>query len=106
MMLVYVVVGHTMAHCYSRARPGVHPPNTRAECARGLVRGSVDLSVVCVDGGMYLGARAFLEIGVDGRLRAWERRGEEGEVNWEVHDLTEQHCGSQPSSSSSSSSFL
>eukprot|EP00981_Chlorochromonas_danica_P000522 scaffold106_cov177-Ochromonas_danica.AAC.6 len=98
-----------MAHCYSRARPGVHPPNTRAECSRGLVRGSVDLSVVCVDGGMYLGARAFLEIGVDGRLRAWERRrgeeeGEEDEVSWKVHDLTEQHCGSEPSSSSSSSS--
>ncbi|KAJ1392890.1 hypothetical protein B484DRAFT_459368 [Ochromonadaceae sp. CCMP2298] len=64
------VVGHTMAWCYDPRREGVHPPLQQTECALGLVRPTHDLQSVCVDGGMYLGARAYLTIGVDAHFRA------------------------------------
>ncbi len=88
-----LVVGHTMAFCYQKRQPGIHPPDAQAECSLGLVRPTNDLSAVCVDGGMYLGARAYLEIGLDGHMRAYERRGEEHKVAWKVKDLTEETCG-------------
>ena len=40
----------------------MHPPEDQAECSLGLVRASPHMLGVCVDGGMYLGARAYLEI--------------------------------------------
>ncbi|RYY73242.1 hypothetical protein EON63_20140 [archaeon] len=49
------VVGHTMAFCYSKRQPDIHPPDLQAECSLGLVRKTEDLSGVCVDGGMFLG---------------------------------------------------
>mmetsp|Transcript_25384 Transcript_25384/g.42311 ORF Transcript_25384/g.42311 Transcript_25384/m.42311 type:complete len:492 (-) Transcript_25384:70-1545(-) len=68
------VVGHTMAYCYDPRRPGVHPPILQAECSLGLVRATAGLYSVCVDGGMYLGGRTFLEIGGrDAHFRAYQR---------------------------------
>lgn len=40
-----------------------------------------------------MGARAFLEIGLDGHMRSYERRGNEHEVPWAVKDLTSEVCG-------------
>eukprot|EP01031_Cornospumella_fuschlensis_P025996 gene25996-31391_t len=86
------IVGHTMAFCYSKRQPDVHPPDYQAECSLGLVRSTDDLSGVCVDGGMFLGARAFLEITPAGHMVAYERRGKEGEVPWKIRDLTAETC--------------
>lgn len=82
-----------MAYCYDPRRPDVHPPDQQAECSLGLTRPTADLSAVCVDGGMYLGARTFLEIGTDNHFRSFERRGEEGVVPWKVTDFTKDLCG-------------
>jgi hypothetical protein len=80
-----------MAFCYSKRRPNVHPPDTHAECGLGLIRSTADLSGFCVDGGMYLGARTFLEIGTDGHFRSYERRAPEGQP-FKAKDFTAQHC--------------
>jgi hypothetical protein len=53
-----------MAYCYDPRNPEVHPPETQAECSLGLIRPSTELRSVCVDGGMYAGAREYLEIGI------------------------------------------
>lgn len=84
-----------MAYCYNPSKPGVHPPIQQAECNLGLVRRSVNLVGVCVDGGMYLGARAYLEISdVDGHFRSYQRMGEAGKTDWAVHDFTAEVCSS------------
>lgn len=89
--LFLTVVGHTMAFCYSPRYPNVHPPDSHAECALGLIRATNDLSGFCVDGGMYVGARAFMEIGVDGHFRSFERRGN-ADVPFKVRDFTTEKC--------------
>ena len=73
------VVGHTASECY-RAYRGAeeHPPVDSKGCHRGLVRRTRDLKALCVDGGMYLGARAFLQISPDGKFTSFEK---------DVHDL-------------------
>jgi hypothetical protein len=69
----FAVVGHTMAYCYDSHQPGRHPPLDQSECSDGLIRASAGLQSICVDGGLYLGGRAFLEIGSDGHMRAFQR---------------------------------
>lgn len=86
------VVGHSMAWCYSPQTPDQHPPMEAYECSHGLVRPSRNLRSVCVDGGMYLGARAFLEIeGSSGHFVSHQRFGDET-TPWVVRDLTEEAC--------------
>jgi hypothetical protein len=57
------------------------------------------LQAVCVDGGMYLGARAYLEIGSDGHFRAFEKyRGSPNSAQYNTFhptDLTEITCKRQ-----------
>ncbi len=81
-----------MAWCYHPSRLNVHPPDSVAECGLGLVRATPNLASICVDGGMYCGARAFLEIGTDGHFRSFERRGEESVVPWKMRDLSTERC--------------
>lgn len=81
-----------MAFCYDPRNPGIHPSDTVAECALGLVRGTSDLGAVCVDAGMYAGARAFLEISPNGHFIAHERRGPPNITPWKVTDLTAKLC--------------
>lgn len=89
------IVGHTMAWCYHPRAIGVHPPDSFAECSLGLVRGTSDLAAICVDGGMYCGARAFLEITPSGHFIAHERRGDAKTTPWTSRDLTTQACHKQ-----------
>jgi hypothetical protein len=95
------VVGHSAAHCYDPRRLGMHPLPTEPGCEKGLIRVSNALAAVCVDGGMYMGARSFLEISPQGRFRAWERKYEDDDVDsmmsqttpqWVVRDLTAEVC--------------
>lgn len=85
-----------MAHCYHPSRIGVHPPASQAECSAGLIRATDHLQAVCVDAGMYCGARAYLEIGPDAHFRAYERyRGDPklaAYAEYQVTDLTEMVC--------------
>jgi hypothetical protein len=85
-----------MAFCYQRSKPNVHPPPSQAECSLGLVRGTANLQSVCADGGLYLGARAFLEIGGDAHFRAYQRyRGYQTDPlydTYQVRDLTAELC--------------
>lgn len=82
-----------MAYCYNPQQPGVHPPISQAECSQGLVRAAARLQSVCVDGGMYLGARAFLEIGRDAHFRAHEYYEHKiGAGGFQVKDLTSIAC--------------
>ena len=85
------IVGHTMAWCYDPRNPGIHPPKEQAECSLGLIRAASQLAAVCVDGGMYAGARAYLEIGSDGRFRSYQRNGDVN-TTWVVKDLTQSTC--------------
>lgn len=87
-----IVVGHTMAYCYNPQAPGVHPPLSQAECSLGLVRTAKHLQSVCVDGGMYLGARAFLEIGCDAHFRAHEYYESKQSKGFQVKDLSNIAC--------------
>ena len=91
-IIIIRVVGHTMAWCYYRRYPGIHPPLSQAECNLGLIRSSEDLSAICVDGGMYLGARAFLEITSYGNFIAYERRGPANLTPWIARNLTDIIC--------------
>jgi len=90
------VVGHTMAFCYSPRHMNLHPPSNVGECAAGLVRASHLLQAVCVDGGMYIGARAYLELSRDAHFVAHERyRGDASSVgydNYQQRDLTSAVC--------------
>lgn len=88
-----LVVGHTMAFCYDPRAPGKHPPDHVAECSLGLIRASSGLQSVCVDAGMYAGARGFLEITRQGRYIAYERRGDINTTPWKRKDLTLEFCG-------------
>lgn len=83
-----------MAYCYNPAQPGVHPPRSQAECNQGLVRAAKHLQSVCVDGGMYLGARAFLEIGCDAHFRAHEyyENKAAGTSGFQIRDLSNFAC--------------
>jgi hypothetical protein len=67
------IVGHTMAWCYDPSEPNTYPGDDVAECSIGLIRATKGLGAVCVDGGMYAGGRAFLEIGHDGVFRSYQR---------------------------------
>lgn len=90
------VVGHTMAFCYSPRQINVHPSSHIAECSAGLVRASHKLQSVCVDGGMYLGARAYLELTKDAHFVAHERYvGDKKKVEYDTYqqrDLTKAVC--------------
>jgi hypothetical protein len=76
----------------------VHPPQSQSECALGLVRGDSArrLLAVCVDGGMYLGARAFLEIDQRGHFLAHEQyrqpKSHKDYGKYITLDLTEEAC--------------
>lgn len=98
-VLIVAVVGHTVAHCYSydHMRSGLHPNPKDEECAQGLIRANDDLLAVCLDGGMVMGARAFLEIGSDGHFRKFERQlvSEHLLGDWMVTDLTNTKCTGQ-----------
>ena len=85
------IVGHTMAYCYNPARPGVHPAPDQAECKYGLIRPGPYMLTICVDGGMYIGARAFLEIDLlNGTFLSHQFNGIEDK--WVVEDYTQQYC--------------
>lgn len=85
------VVGHTMAFCYDPRDPTTTPPASQAECSLGLVRATPDHSAICVDGGMYAGARAFLEIDQHGHFLAHERWGND-DTSWKATNLTAKYC--------------
>ena len=73
------VVGHTVSECYRNYRGNEeHPPVDSIGCQKGLVRRTKNLNAVCVDGGMYLGARTFLQISADGKFVSFEK---------DIHDL-------------------
>ncbi len=90
-----------MAYCYDPRRIGVHPPSTQAECALGLVRAAANMQAVCIDGGMYVGARAYLEINSAGHFLAHQMIEEKGSsvlwpgaktTRWVMRDLSEETC--------------
>lgn len=81
-----------MAHCYHPSRPNIHPTLDVLECSLGLVRASDDFNNICVDGGMYCGARAFLEINVNNHFLIHERRGDEENTPWTMSDMTLKFC--------------
>lgn len=62
------IVGHTMAHCYvyKHERTHTHPKSSENQCRKGLIRKAVGAEGgtdgICIDGGMYLGARAYLTL--------------------------------------------
>ena len=62
------VVGHSAANCYSldNWQFGTHPKLNENACSQGLIRAvaspSGNSAAICVDGGMYMGARSFLTI--------------------------------------------
>ena len=55
------VVGHTVAWCYTKHSTAI-PVVEDLECSHGLIRSTPNLEGICVDAGIYLGARAYLEI--------------------------------------------
>ena len=64
---VVQVVGHTVAWCYTHRnmKLNTHPTKTDYECSQGLIRAAKSshaLNGICIDGGMYMGARAYLQI--------------------------------------------
>lgn len=65
---VNLVVGHSAANCYSidNWNFGTHPMREDNACSQGLIRTTTSPSgnsaAICVDGGMYMGARSFLMI--------------------------------------------
>ncbi len=91
-----------MAFCYDPRRIGVHPPSSQAECSDGLIRPTLGLQAVCVDGGMYAGARAFLEIDPNGYFIAHQLIAEkvgatvffsgETQTKWVTRNLTLEMC--------------
>jgi hypothetical protein len=82
-----------MAWCYNPRSPGTHPPEEQAECSLGLVRPSSHLLGVCVDGGMYLGARAYLEIDeATGAFVGHQRFGDRENTPWEQRDFSAEAC--------------
>ena len=92
------VVGHSVADCYKKYR-GVseHPPPDSTGCELGLVRRTKDMNAVCVDGGMYLGARTFLEISSQGSFISYERDvhdmdGDEDVREYNMRNLTQEVC--------------
>lgn len=85
------IVGHSMAHCYDPRNPLKHPPRDQGECSLGLIRGTKGLAAICVDGGMYSGARTYLEVGIDGHIRAYERYGDH-DTPWTYKDMTQELC--------------
>ena len=92
------VVGHSVADCYRKYRGSLeHPPADSPGCEKGLVRRTKDMNAVCVDGGMYLGARTFLEITSNGAFISYERDvhdfDEDGDVTeYKMRNLTQEVC--------------
>jgi len=82
------IVGHSMAYCYDPRNPDVHPPESQAECSLGLIRPSTNLRSICVDGGMYAGARTYLEITPDKHFRTHQLNSD----GWAMRDLTQHFC--------------
>jgi hypothetical protein len=88
------IVGHTMAWCYNpriERELQVYPGDDVAECGMGLIRATPQLDTICVDGGMYAGGRAFLEIGHDGVFRSYQRT-TGPDTPFVVRDLTAEVC--------------
>lgn len=85
-----------MAHCYHPSQPGHHPHPSQAECSSGLIRASKYLQSICVDAGMYLGARAYLEIGADAHFRIYQKYfglpSENTFNTYQVKDFTDLVC--------------
>jgi hypothetical protein len=88
------VVGHSIAYCYHRS--GLPPTPGHADCDRGLIRSTAGHEAICVDGGMFLGARTYMEIGSDGMFRTYERDlikvGSLDSQDWHLKDLTSDIC--------------
>ena len=86
---VIQIVGHTVAYCYTHMniKLNTHPILTDYECSQGLIRAAISTSSstsnakmmkenqqgtdhavahslhgICIDGGMYLGGRAYLQL--------------------------------------------
>jgi hypothetical protein len=82
-----------MADCYRQ----YDNPSSFSQCPEGLIRATADLSSFAVDGGMYVGGRGFLEIGIDGHFRAHEKIGK----NKRVVDFSSNICPHQCSKNGS-----
>ncbi len=61
------IVGHTVAWCYTKHSTAT-PVVEDLECSQGLIRSTPNLEGICVDAGIYLGARAYLEITPQGEF--------------------------------------
>jgi hypothetical protein len=61
-----------------------------AGCEKGLIRTTQGFASVCVDGGMYLGARTYLEISSSGDFYAHEEDGASEE--WHTRNLIDGIC--------------
>ena len=58
----------------------------------GKIRHTSTMNAVCVDVGIYLGGRAYLEIGGDGHLTAIESMKQNKTKQWQRTDLSKQYC--------------
>ena len=84
------VVGHTMAFCFHPKRMGYHPRRDELECDQGLIRKTIHMSAICTDGGMYAGARAYLEI-LNGQSQFIARE-KERDGSWSERNLAAGVC--------------
>lgn len=82
------IVGHSMAWCYDPRNPEIHPPESQAECSLGLIRPSNNMRSICVDGGMYAGARTYLEITSEKHFITHQLNHD----GWKTRDLTQHFC--------------
>lgn len=69
------IVGHTASHC----------DLDDSDC----IRASSKLSAICVDGGMYLGSRSFLEISPSGYITAHQKM---SNGSWKEKQQTKDLC--------------
>ena len=84
------VVGHSVAECYRQHFGENEPALDSAGCGKGLIRKTPGFASVCVDGGMYLGARSYLEISSAGEFIAHEEDGV-SEI-WQYRNLIDEVC--------------
>jgi hypothetical protein len=67
------IVGHTASHCV----------DGEDDC----IRSTEHSSAICVDGGMYLGSRSYLEILPEGKILAHEKK--TAVDSWSTRDFSE-----------------
>jgi hypothetical protein len=66
------IVGHTLPRCYRDDALTSHTNSDDNKCDEHLIRHTEMLSAICVDAGMFLGARAYLELNQDAAVTAFE----------------------------------